>query len=217
MKKNRMMRLASVLLVCVLLTTSVISGTFAKYVSTNEANDTARVAKWGFNDATFTFDLFSDVYSTTVNGQGTNVIAPGTKQTAAVWFVPDAMAAPEVAYSIEVSTDKSSIDANIEANPNIVWQLDDKGWGTWDDMLADIEALSATAAPNTIPAAFESVHEISWMWVFDETADVDGVEVDTVNDYANNDINDTNMGNIAADGTDLKVELVITITATQID
>ena len=31
MKKNKMMRLAAILLVCVLMTTSVISGTFAKY------------------------------------------------------------------------------------------------------------------------------------------------------------------------------------------
>ena len=48
MKKNRMMRLASVLLVCVLLTTSVISGTFAKYVTSVESTDEARVANWGF-------------------------------------------------------------------------------------------------------------------------------------------------------------------------
>ena len=48
MKKNRMMRLAAFLLVCVLLTTSVISGTYAKYVSTTTDSDSARVAKWGF-------------------------------------------------------------------------------------------------------------------------------------------------------------------------
>jgi hypothetical protein len=47
MKKNKMMRLASVLLVLTLLSTSIISGTFAKYVSTGKASDTARVAKWG--------------------------------------------------------------------------------------------------------------------------------------------------------------------------
>lgn len=47
MKKNKMMRLASSLLVAVLLTTSVISGTFAKYVTSDEASDSARVAKWG--------------------------------------------------------------------------------------------------------------------------------------------------------------------------
>lgn len=47
MKKNRMMRLASGLLVAVLVTTSMISGTFAKYVTATEAMDEARVAKWG--------------------------------------------------------------------------------------------------------------------------------------------------------------------------
>lgn len=47
MKKNRMMRLASILLVCVLLSTSVISGTFAKYTTQDSASDVARVAKWG--------------------------------------------------------------------------------------------------------------------------------------------------------------------------
>lgn len=47
MKKNRMMRLASVLLVLTMLSTSVISGTFAKYTTQDSAEDSARVAKWG--------------------------------------------------------------------------------------------------------------------------------------------------------------------------
>ena len=47
MKKNVMMRVASALLVAVLLTTCSISGTFAKYVTTNSAEDSARVAKFG--------------------------------------------------------------------------------------------------------------------------------------------------------------------------
>lgn len=47
MKKNKMMRLASVLLVLTLLSTSVISGTFAKYTTQDSASDSARVAKWG--------------------------------------------------------------------------------------------------------------------------------------------------------------------------
>ena len=47
MKKNVMMRVASVLLVAVMLTTCAISGTFAKYTTKDSASDTARVAKWG--------------------------------------------------------------------------------------------------------------------------------------------------------------------------
>ena len=47
MKKNVMMRLASFLLVAVLISTSAISGTYAKYVTTASGEETARVAKWG--------------------------------------------------------------------------------------------------------------------------------------------------------------------------
>ena len=69
MKKNKMMRVASFLLVAVLLSTSVISGTFAKYVTEGSAEDVARVAKFG---VTITADgaLFADTYKTTSNLPG---------------------------------------------------------------------------------------------------------------------------------------------------
>lgn len=47
MKKNVMMRLSALLLVAVLLTTCVISGTFAKYTTAATTTDVAKVAKWG--------------------------------------------------------------------------------------------------------------------------------------------------------------------------
>ena len=91
MKKNKMMRLASILLVCVLLTTSVISGTFAKYVTTDSASDTARVAKWGvvasINGNLFgaTYDQSEEIIShnsiaASVSSSNANelVVAPGT-------------------------------------------------------------------------------------------------------------------------------------------
>ena len=58
MKKNTMMRIASVLLVAVLLSTCVISGTYAKYTSTVTTSDSARVAYWGFNSSTVEIALF---------------------------------------------------------------------------------------------------------------------------------------------------------------
>jgi hypothetical protein len=58
-----MMRLASVLLVLTLLTTSVISGTFAKYVTSDGAESSARVAKWGVT-VEASSDLFQDSYAT---------------------------------------------------------------------------------------------------------------------------------------------------------
>lgn len=100
MKKNKMMRTASGLLVAVLLTTCIISGTFAKYVTTNDASDTARVAKWGV-EITAANDLFSTHYavgtgnkpashvegedytSVTVvsSDETTKLVAPGTEST----------------------------------------------------------------------------------------------------------------------------------------
>lgn len=47
MKSNRMMNIASVLLILVLLTTCGLSKTYAKYITQSSSNDEARVAKWG--------------------------------------------------------------------------------------------------------------------------------------------------------------------------
>ena len=106
MKKNRMLRLASALLILTLLTTSVIGGTFAKYVSTGSVSDTARVAKWGVEIKT-SGTLYSDAYAvaTAADNKGNlpiawvdtlsadgitvaateakqNIVAPGTKSYA---------------------------------------------------------------------------------------------------------------------------------------
>ena len=99
MKKNKMMRLASAMMVMTLMTTSVISGTFAKYVSQTSASDNARVAKWGVTLSANGL-LYSEMYKNLANGNvGTNtdtsvsvqtynysaetvaqsVVAPGTK------------------------------------------------------------------------------------------------------------------------------------------
>ena len=214
MKKNRMMRLAAFLLVCVLLTTSVISGTYAKYVSTTTDSDSARVAKWGFGTASIAFeDLFAASYTNVAAGtDDMAIIAPGT--AGEVTFAFEATgSAPEVAYKITVDTNGSSIYGSIENNPNIVWQLDENGFDTWDEMLADIAGLSQeTVAANALPENFgegES-HTIYWKWIFDEKAA--NKEADTVN----KDEMDTEMGNGAVT-TEQAVTLVVNIKAEQID
>lgn len=94
MKKNKMMRAASGLLIATLLTTSVIAGTFAKYTTSADGTDTARVAKWGV-EIKSTGELFNTSYTKTdsnaastitdsvVSSKSTGsdaekVIAPGT-------------------------------------------------------------------------------------------------------------------------------------------
>lgn len=61
-----MMRAAAILLVAVMATSHVISGTFAKYTTAGQANDTARAAQWGVTiKAGGT--LFSDAYIQQIN------------------------------------------------------------------------------------------------------------------------------------------------------
>ena len=90
MKKNIMMRLASFLLVAVLISTSAISGTYAKYVTSDDGSDFARVAEWGVVIEAKSFGMFTDKYETddetatftgeySVDGEGEDVLAPGTE------------------------------------------------------------------------------------------------------------------------------------------
>ena len=98
MRKNKMMRLASALLVAVLLTTCAISGTFAKYVTTESGSDTARVAKWGVS-ITATGETFAESYGDTVVSSETdvNVVAPGTSGSLAAITLAGS---PEVAVVV---------------------------------------------------------------------------------------------------------------------
>lgn len=224
MRKNKMMRAASGLLVAVLLSTCAISGTFAKYTTSADGTDSARVAKWGFTGgSTITIsDLFKNTYDTTVNSS-TDVIAPGTNGSATFGFTYDgdnSVTAPEVAYKFNVSIDGSSCDKFIQDNANIQWKLDnDSEWGTWDQLTTAIKALDGNKPgdryePNTLPEAFKTTgpneHTIYWRWKF-ETA---GAATDNQDAQAAQDVTDTTMGNAAKLA---EVELKITVTATQID
>ena len=116
MKKNKMMRLASALMVATLLSTSVISGTFAKYVTTNSTADSARVAKWGITVST-SGNLFGTDYakhtgndaddkitasSTNVSSANGNVVAPGTKNFEGTFI--SISGTPEVEYNVSAQS-----------------------------------------------------------------------------------------------------------------
>ena len=212
MKKNKFLKLASILMMACLMTTCVISGTFAKYVSTTSASDKARVAKWGFKEASITIDdLFDAVYDTNKVVATTDVIAPGTTSSTTIKFQFDAgtsgVTAPEVAYSFKVDASESAIAAEIENNANIQWALvegdsspaeDSSEWSTWDALINEINGLTdMEVEANTLPD-LSADYTIAWRWVFHK---------DTAGDTA-----DTDMSESLAE-----VEVKITITATQID
>ena len=200
MRKNKMMRLASALLVAVLLTTCAISGTFAKYVSEATADDTARVAKWGWGSTTLSIDLFATSYDGTVQSSNSDkLIAPGTKKTASLVWTPDANFAPEVDYELSFTVAAATnIPAEIEAELDWVLSIDgtETTYTTFTALEAALEAKkyageAATAAP-TVDI------EIGWVWAFN----------------GGDDVADTNLGNA---GTLPSLTVAITMTATQVD
>lgn len=226
MKKNKMMRLASLLLVAVLLTTSVIGGTFAKYVTVQSGSDSARVAAWGFGDATTVeFNLFTYTDANVKSSNNDKIIAPGTAGDAEFQFsyaANGAIAAPEVAYvfDVEVVDAETDCDQLIQDNKNIQWKLDNGNWGTWSDLLDAIDALgegtnNGKYAPGELPEGFDAneSHTIAWQWIFeDATEDADKYTVDGTE--MSQDEYDTYMGNQA----DLaEVSIGIKISATQVN
>ncbi len=239
MKNNKWIRIAAVLCIVCLLTTCVISGTFAKYTTSADGTDSARVAKWGFKPTTISFD---DLFKTTaeaakaVSGNTEDIIAPGTNGSITFGFTYGGEVlttdAPEVAYTFTVDTAGSACDDFIKANNAIQWKLDTGSWGTFDALIASIKALAGEAdgskdyAPNTLPTAFATpganTHTISWQWIFEGTGTYYVDEAaGTIEDAAGAGITtmtqdqfDTYMGNM--DELD-DVTITVTITATQID
>ena len=230
MKKNKMMRAASGLLVAVLLTTSVISGTFAKYTTTSTGTDKARVAYWGFNqNAELNINLFDDTYANVDSENGDNVIAPGTSKSTEFGFqyienTAKDIDAPEVAYNLTINAVAEGNYTALDANPNFKWTLKSGKTGaiegtynTVAELVAAIKALSGSDTGtkryevNELPDAFGTAETnakctVGWVWDF-ETATGEGQP-------AAQDATDTAMGNAT---TLDNVELTITVTATQID
>jgi hypothetical protein len=234
MKKNKMMRIASVLLVAVLLSTCAISGTFAKYVSADEGTDSARVAKWGVIVEADNFELFTDKYETDDTGfSGTysvqsgatpadNVFAPGTKGDFADFEITGT---PEVAVEVAVVptvtiSDNWIVDGDfycpivIKVGTTAICGLK---CADAADFKSKIEAAIASTkqyAPNEeLDVIDVNDFEISWEWAF-EDADHVALGCDC---GKQSDANDSVLGTKAAAGDELKIEIKVEITVTQIN
>lgn len=238
MKKNKMMRLASGLLVAVLISTSTISGTFAKYVTEESSTDTARVAEFGVritaNGQTFT-DKHEGIEANwtgknTVDGEGENVVAPGTKGDMVKMSLTGK---PEVAVRVTYDlttfdlTDWTLYDGTTEYCP-VIFTINGDTFGTNDTtatnkfdtvaqlqeaILSAVNGYSKEYAPNTdLTGVGDDSLAISWEWPFSVDRD--------------HDIKDTILGDKAAglteDGTSTEktpaeIDIAITTTVTQIN
>lgn len=138
MKKNKSMRAAGGLMIATLLSTSIVSGTYAKYVTSDSASDTARVAKFGVT-VTASGSLFDKTYLTTSNTPGgatadengtvlsvessgavnniENVVAPGTKNKDGITFA--IAGTPEVDVQLDITVGDTLEEVFLKANPSL--------------------------------------------------------------------------------------------------
>ena len=151
MKKNVMMRLASFLLVAVLISTSAISGTYAKYVTEGSANDSARVAKWGVTlemdgDSNFMneYKTHDAKYSGKVSVKSSDdakVVAPGTSSADV-----DGGLTFKITGTPEVAT---KVDISMTVNNDIVLTA-----GEYDDATTAVAGDKFTLSDNYYPVVY---------------------------------------------------------------
>ena len=227
MMKNKMMRIASVLLVAVLLSTCAISGTFAKYITEKESTDTARVAKFGVDlavtvDGAFATEYDADTTATdklgvaiakTVVASSTdsdNLVAPGTNG--------DLMASatiagtPEVAVNVKQEATLVLTNWAVEGTyycPLVITVDGAKFYGM--DYTSAAEFIAAVEAALDSDVNYEpntdltESHSVTWEWAFEGT---DGKQTDEL---------DTALGNYAAKTGDIEISFTYKVTVTQID
>ena len=235
MRKNKMMRAASGILVATLMTTSIISGTFAKYTTFETASDSARVAKWGV-EITANGAMFKDSYetdestvkTTIANSVSTDgkedVVAPGTKGDLVNATISGK---PEVAVHVEYTpnlelTGWDNKDGTGKYCP-IVFTVKGETYGLTgmrDSNGEEVKNQSTDIADleRAVEAAITKYSKD-----YAPNTDLSGINEDYVKvswEWAfegNDDTEDTELGNKAANGNASTVHLEIQTRVTQID
>lgn len=226
MRKNKTMRIASLLLVAVLLTTCVISGTYAKYVTSGKTSDTARVAKFGVK-VVANSDLFSEMYETddTSYGEDYSVVAYNDEDHLVAPGTSGDISAAGLTGTPEVAVRVSYENVDFEIGDNwVVGENDD----FYCPLVITVNSTEIKGSSYTAAADFEAAVEAA---IADVTADFDAnTDLSAVTDAdvavswswpfstsADNDVKDTELGDDAAAGTAATVKLAYDVTVTQID
>lgn len=233
-KSNKLMRVSGVLLVLTLITSCFVGGTFAKYVSEGEGDDTARVAKWGvevevkgdgFKTEYEKNDYLSSIEgSTVISSSKDKVVAPGTKGTFGGIKITGK---PEVAVQIKTTADVKFENWNVQESGEFYCPLvftigeteingldySDGTAGEAGSFAAAIkkaieDATNKEISPNNDLSEFYEDITYSWEWPFQ---DGKGTVCDQSDEL------DTKLGNNAANGSAPSVKIDIKTTVTQIN
>ena len=200
MKKNIAMRVAAFLFILTMISTCAFATTFAKYVTSDSANDSARVAKWGVvvdvtaEDALFVANDDNTVISA---DQKATVVAPGTDGQK---FIITITGQPEVKANVNIAFTLDLVNWYIPAGENaqefycpivfnvsvkegnaaaVVTEIKGSTYTELSELVNDIEELvdhNVDYAPNVL---LDRTIEISWSWAFGTDADVETNKKDT--------------------------------------
>ena len=236
MKENRTMRIAAVMLVFALLTTCIISGSFAKYVTRGTAGtDMARVAKWGVTvTTTGTADIFDSTYDAATPNQKDadgeditvsvtaleNVVAPGTKKDnmAGIQLSGTPEVAVSVTYTGSIELGDNWVDGTGAYYCPLIIKVgtapfDGNTYSSADAFENAVNAAISTSvnyAPGTDLSTLNAGKLISWEWKFDN-GETDEAKAAT-------DAKDTALGTAATnDATKPTISVSLNATVTQID
>lgn len=192
------MSIFAMLLAAVVVTSYSVSGTYAKYTSSANSTDNARVAKWSFTVGgaetattdTFTFDLFNTTYTNVQSANSDNVIAPGTEGSFDIVLAN--------ASEVNATYDVDYVVTNT-ANIPVEFSVDGTNW-TADLTTLDVEdkAINMNGGTETI--------KVQWRWAFEGTGSANFTATQT-------DVTDTALGK---DGS-AELTVKATVTAVQVD
>lgn len=240
-KKHWTLRAAGLLFALVLITSCFVGGTFAKYVTSKSASDTARVARFGVvieahDNTAFktTYDTDTAGISSVVTSTADSLVAPGTKEDNAV--ILSITGKPEVAVHVELAMTGTDVVLNAGTYPDlttpdpdgkftlakpyhpVVFTLKKNGNVERTGTISEISAYLATSkdcAPGTNLSTEFGTYTLSWEWAFEDT------------DIVNKDQADTLLGTLVTPGAaslgvdptnySPSVHFKLTATVTQID
>ncbi len=218
MMKNKKMGILAVLVMLVAVTLNSVGGTYAKYISQYGVTDTARVARWSFNDtAVRTVDLFeqsytkdTDKHTYVASSDMYKVIAPGTEGS--------------YAYQIEGTAETNfEITKNVKVTNSVVYPMSDgklydpvefsfdggKSYKRLSDIATNVTydtvkkayvyelntADGKVYAANTVLSGNDAIKDsIAWRWRFDKECSTNEAGVETCKNPYSNDFYDTELG-----------------------
>ena len=228
MKKNIALRLGALTIVLTLITASLVSGTFAKYVKEVTGAETVRVAKFAFNldggagifkeseTDEATFDIFTMADDTGVFGNGLNTdkfIAPGT--TGAFALDVENLSEVDVAVTF-VFTETNDDDIPVYytyaegADPTQRYSdvlsgeyATDTDYKPLSDLPAAMIPAGATLEASNGTAATTASYTLNWTWAYDSAG------------TGQTDDDDTALGTTYNPSTVPSVKLAVATTVTQ--